>query len=48
MLLPIGLAEGCRVRRAIAKDSVLTVHDVEVPAGRLIDELRREQAAYFG
>jgi predicted homoserine dehydrogenase-like protein len=47
-LLPIGLAEGCRVRRAIAKDSVLTVDDVEVPDGRLIDELRREQAAYFG
>ncbi len=47
-LLPIGLAEGSRVRRAIAKDSVLIVDDVEVPAGRLIDELRREQAAHFG
>ena len=47
-LLPIGLAEGCRLRRAVAKDDVLTFDDVELPAGRLIDELRREQAAYFG
>ena len=47
-LLPIGLVEGCRLRRAVAKDDVLTFDDVELPAGRLIDELRREQAAYFG
>lgn len=47
-LLPIGLAEGCRVVRDIAKDAVLRVEDVEVPEGRLIDELRREQTAAFG
>ena len=47
-LLPIGLAEGCRLRRAVAKDAVLTFDDVELPPGRLIDELRSEQAAYFG
>jgi predicted homoserine dehydrogenase-like protein len=41
--LPIGLAQGCRLRRDIPKDAVLTYEDVEIPAGRLIDELRREQ-----
>jgi predicted homoserine dehydrogenase-like protein len=46
-LLPIGIAEGAHLRRAVAKDEVLTFDDVELPAGRLIDELRREQAAYF-
>jgi predicted homoserine dehydrogenase-like protein len=46
-LLPIGLAQGCRLRRDLAKDSVLTYEDVEVPAGRMIDELRREQDAAF-
>jgi predicted homoserine dehydrogenase-like protein len=46
-LLPIGLAEGCRVRRDIAKDTVLTYADVEIPPGRVIDELRREQDAAF-
>ena len=46
-LLPMGLAEGCRVTRAIAKDEVLTYDDVEVPAGRLVDELRAEQDVAF-
>jgi predicted homoserine dehydrogenase-like protein len=46
-LLPIGLAEGCRLKRDIAKDAVLTYHDVEVPSGRLADALRAEQTAYF-
>ncbi|HZB36133.1 MAG TPA: Gfo/Idh/MocA family oxidoreductase [Gaiellaceae bacterium] len=44
-LLPMGLAEGCRLRRDVARDAVLTYDDVEIPDGRLIDELRREQAA---
>ncbi|MGC5220996.1 NAD(P)H-dependent oxidoreductase [Micromonospora sp. DT81.3] len=44
-LLPIGVAEGCRVLRFIPKDSVLTYDDVELPAGRLVDRLRAEQAA---
>ncbi|HEX2231873.1 MAG TPA: Gfo/Idh/MocA family oxidoreductase [Thermoleophilaceae bacterium] len=47
-LLPMGVAEGCRVVRAVDKDQVLTYDDVEVPPGRLHDELRREQAALFG
>jgi predicted homoserine dehydrogenase-like protein len=46
-LLPIGLAQGCRLRRDMPKDAVLTYEDVEIPAGRLIDELRREQDAAF-
>jgi predicted homoserine dehydrogenase-like protein len=46
-LLPIGLAEGCRLKRDVAKDEVLAYADVEVPAGRLIDRLRAEQDAAF-
>ena len=46
-LLPMGLAEGCRLKRDIAKDSVLTYEDVELPSGRLCDRLRAEQNAYF-
>jgi predicted homoserine dehydrogenase-like protein len=47
-LLPIGLAEGCRLKRDVAKDAVLTYDDVEVPTGRLCDKLRAEQSAHFG
>jgi predicted homoserine dehydrogenase-like protein len=46
-LLPIGLAEGCRLKRDIAKDQVLTYDDVILPEGRLCDKLREEQNAYF-
>ena len=46
-LLPIGLAEGCRLKRAIAKDEVIRYADVELPEGRLCDELRAEQNHYF-
>jgi predicted homoserine dehydrogenase-like protein len=46
-LLPIGLAEGCRLKRDISKDQVLTYDDVELPSGRLGDKLRAEQNAYF-
>lgn len=46
-LLPMGLAEGCRLKRAVPKDTVLTYDDVEIPAGRLIDRLRAEQDALF-
>jgi predicted homoserine dehydrogenase-like protein len=47
-LLPIGIAPGCRLRRAIARDEVLRYADVELPDGRLIDRLRVEQEAMFG
>ncbi|HXV98768.1 MAG TPA: SAF domain-containing protein, partial [Anaerolineae bacterium] len=46
-LLPIGLAEGCRLKRDIPKDQVLTYADVELPAGRLCDRLRAEQNVHF-
>jgi predicted homoserine dehydrogenase-like protein len=46
-LLPIGLAEGCRLKRDIPKDQVMTYDDVEIPAGRLVDQLRAEQDAHF-
>ncbi len=46
-LLPIGLAEGCTLKRAVAKDSVLTYDDVEVPEGRIGDRLRQEQDEKF-
>jgi len=46
-LLPIGLAEGCRLTRDIKKDEVLTRKDVTLPEGRLSDRLRAEQDAHF-
>ena len=47
-LLPIGVAVGGKLRRDIPKDAALTYADVALPAGRLIDKLRAEQAALFG
>lgn len=46
-LLPLGVAEGCVLKRDINKDQALTYDDVEIPPGRLIDQLRREQAEHF-
>lgn len=46
-LLPIGLAEGCRLRRAVLKDQVLTFADVVLPEDRVCDRLWREQLARF-
>lgn len=46
-LLPMGLAEGCRLKRAVAKDHVLTYDDVEIPADSVAHRLRAEQNAYF-
>lgn len=47
-LLPFGVAEGCKLKRNIARDEVLTYEDVELPEGRLIDQLRAEQESLFG
>jgi predicted homoserine dehydrogenase-like protein len=41
--LPIGLAEGCVLRRAITKDAVVSFNDVDQPSGRLVDSLWQEQ-----
>jgi predicted homoserine dehydrogenase-like protein len=46
-LLPMGLAEGCRLKRDIPRDQVLTYDDIELPEGRLCDKLRAEQDAHF-
>lgn len=46
-LLPMGLAEGCTVRRALARDAVLTFDDVQLPSGRLVDSLWEEQQRMF-
>ncbi|MDO6460918.1 Gfo/Idh/MocA family oxidoreductase [Granulosicoccaceae sp. 1_MG-2023] len=46
-LLPMGLAEGCKLKRDVPKDQVLTYDDVELPAGRRCDKLRAEQDRLF-
>ncbi|MCD6598376.1 MAG: hypothetical protein J7L04_11840 [Bacteroidales bacterium] len=46
-LLPIGLAEGCTLKRNIPKDQVLSYDDVILPKDRLCDRLRNEQNNYF-
>jgi predicted homoserine dehydrogenase-like protein len=45
--LPQGLVEGCRLRRDVARDEVLTYDDVDLPADRLADRLRAEQYRHF-
>jgi predicted homoserine dehydrogenase-like protein len=46
-LLPLGVAENCIIKRNVAKDQVLTYNDVILPEGRLLDQLRTQQAEYF-
>jgi predicted homoserine dehydrogenase-like protein len=46
-LVPMGLAEGCRVLRDVKRDIVLTYGDLELPEVRLSDRLRREQSEHF-
>ncbi len=46
-LLPMGAALGCTLRHDVAKDAPLTYADVELPLGRLVDELRDAQARHF-
>ncbi|HMG32147.1 MAG TPA: Gfo/Idh/MocA family oxidoreductase [Jiangellaceae bacterium] len=45
--LPEGLVEGCRLKRAIRKDEVLTYDDVDLPSSRIADSLRAEQYRHF-
>jgi len=42
-----GLVEGCKLRRNIKKDAVITYSDVELPNNRLADRLRAEQYRHF-
>jgi predicted homoserine dehydrogenase-like protein len=45
--LPEGLVLGCKLTRDIRQDGVLTYDDVELPPGRLADQLRAEQYRHF-
>lgn len=45
--LPEGLVEGCKLKRDIRKDAVLTYDDVILPPDRLADRLRAEQYRHF-
>lgn len=46
-LLPMGLAEGCRLKSDIMKDQLIRYDDVVLPEGRLCDQLRSEQNQFF-
>ena len=46
-LLPIGLADGGKILNDIPKDQAITFNDVELPIGRLCDELWEEQEKVF-
>jgi predicted homoserine dehydrogenase-like protein len=46
-LLPMSLAEGCTLRRNVAKDEIISYADIELPGGRLCDRLREEQTGHF-
>jgi predicted homoserine dehydrogenase-like protein len=46
-LLPIGLAEGAKLKRDIPKDQVLTFDDVDLPADLLSVQLYKEQLEMF-
>jgi predicted homoserine dehydrogenase-like protein len=45
--LPIGLSEGCRLLKGIAKDQTVSYDDVVLPEDRLSDQLRLEQDERF-
>jgi len=45
--LPIGLSEGCVLRRDVSKDNVISVEDVEALPGGLAEALWREQNAQW-
>lgn len=47
-LLPMGLTDGCVLKRDLPQDAPITFDDVELPAGRLSDQLWGEQCARFG
>jgi len=47
-MIPMSLIEGCRLKRNLLRDEILTYEDVDVPGGRLVDKLYKEQIEYFG
>ena len=46
-LLPMGLCQGCSLKKDIPKDQPLSYDDVEIPPGRMCDKLREEQNRHF-
>lgn len=46
--LPIVTSEGCRLKRDIPIDQPISYADIELPKGRLCDELRIKQNEHFG
>jgi predicted homoserine dehydrogenase-like protein len=46
-LLPMGLNEGCRLKKDVFKDQPISYDDIDLPAGRLCDKIREEQNRYF-
>ena len=47
VLLPMGIAGGCRLVRDVRQDEPLTRSDIELPPNRLSDQLRAEQDAWL-
>ena len=46
-LLPIGIAEGATLKKAVSKDTVLILDDVELPANTCVDLRARQDAHFF-
>jgi predicted homoserine dehydrogenase-like protein len=46
-LLPMGLSEGCRLKRDMQRDETISYEDVHLPDNRLSDRLRAEQNELF-
>jgi predicted homoserine dehydrogenase-like protein len=46
-LLPMGLSQGCCLKRDVPRDYAITCADVALPEGRLCDNLRAQQNAHF-
>lgn len=46
--LAMGLTDGAVMKRDVAADTVITVDDVDLPQGRVVDRLREAQAQHFG
>lgn len=46
-LLPMGISEGCVLKRDISKDTPISYDDVEIPNGSLAVKLRQEQDKMF-
>ena len=47
-LLPMGVSEGCTLKRNIPKDDAVSYRDINLPKDRLCDQLRQEQDLFFG